>query len=246
MRITSRTPASSSMADAVAVARECPTSRTAGTLARLDLAAAGGARSAWYPQPGRRGASAGGGRLVLAGLRRGRRLLASAAGPVLDLGSDRTPGRGAQPSWASPRWCRRVAQAVTGPAAEVRPPWSGRVFDALPGEGRWPTVLLFDGNVGHRWRSDRPAGPPAMRPRPDSSAAPRSASGSPGPGSGLTASTTWPGRAGAGRVAGGRRPLVRGAGPTDRGSCRPSGSPGSWSDDDHPRGRRRRSSGSAW
>ena len=33
------------------------------------------------------------------------------------------------------------------------------VFDALPGEGRWPTVLLFDGNVGHRRRPGHAAAP---------------------------------------------------------------------------------------
>ena len=39
-------------------------------------------------------------------------------------------------------------QAVTRARARGAATLERSVFDALPGEGRWPTVLLFDGNVG--------------------------------------------------------------------------------------------------
>jgi len=78
-----------------------------------------------------------------------RRLLASLPGPVLDLGCG--PGRlvlalcelgiAALGVDASPR-AVDLARALGAATLERS------VFDALPGEGRWPTVLLFDGNVG--------------------------------------------------------------------------------------------------
>ena len=78
-----------------------------------------------------------------------RGLLATLPGPVLDLGCG--PGRlvlalcelgiAALGVDASPR---AVDLARTLGAATLE----RSVFDALPGEGRWPTVLLFDGNVG--------------------------------------------------------------------------------------------------
>ncbi len=78
-----------------------------------------------------------------------RRLLASLPGPVLDLGCG--PGRlvlalcelgiAALGVDASPR-AVHLARAMGAATLERS------VFDALPGEGRWPTVLLFDGNVG--------------------------------------------------------------------------------------------------
>ncbi len=78
-----------------------------------------------------------------------RQLLASLRGPVLDLGSG--PGRlvvalcelgvAALGVDASP-------QAVSRARARGAATLERSVFDALPGEGRWPTVLLFDGNVG--------------------------------------------------------------------------------------------------
>jgi SAM-dependent methyltransferase len=78
-----------------------------------------------------------------------RQLLASLPGPVLDLGSG--PGRlvvalgelgiAALGVDASPR-------AVTLARGQGAAILERSLFDALPGEGRWPTVLLFDGNVG--------------------------------------------------------------------------------------------------
>ena len=78
-----------------------------------------------------------------------RRLLASLTGPVLDLGCG--PGRlvvalneigtAALGVDASPAAIGR-ARAAGAPSLRHS------VFDPLPGEGRWPTILLFDGNVG--------------------------------------------------------------------------------------------------
>ena len=78
-----------------------------------------------------------------------RGLLATLPGPVLDLGCG--PGRlvlalcelgiAALGVDASPR-AVDLARALGAATLERS------VFDALPGEGRWPTVLLFDGNVG--------------------------------------------------------------------------------------------------
>jgi len=76
-------------------------------------------------------------------------LLAGLRGPVLDLGCG--PGRlvvalgqlgiPALGVDASPR---AIGLALAGGAAVLE----RSVFDPLPGEGRWPSVLLFDGNVG--------------------------------------------------------------------------------------------------
>jgi SAM-dependent methyltransferase len=76
-------------------------------------------------------------------------LLAQLDGPVLDLGCG--PGRlvvalgelgiPAMGVDASPR---AVGRARARGAATLQ----HSLFDPLPGEGRWPTVLLFDGNVG--------------------------------------------------------------------------------------------------
>lgn len=78
-----------------------------------------------------------------------RELLHSLAGPVLDLGCG--PGRlvealaevgipalGVDASWHA------VEQAAKRGAAVLQ----RSVFDRLPGEGRWSSVLLFDGNIG--------------------------------------------------------------------------------------------------
>jgi SAM-dependent methyltransferase len=71
------------------------------------------------------------------------------SGPVLDLGCG--PGRlvvalnemgtAALGVDASPV---AIARARSAGAPSLR----HSVFDRLPGEGRWPTILLFDGNVG--------------------------------------------------------------------------------------------------
>ncbi len=76
-------------------------------------------------------------------------LLGGLRGPVLDLGCG--PGRlvvalgqlgiPAMGIDASPR---AIGLALAGGAAVLE----RSVFDPLPGEGRWPSVLLFDGNVG--------------------------------------------------------------------------------------------------
>ncbi len=78
-----------------------------------------------------------------------RALLASLRGPVLDLGCG--PGRlvvalnqlgiAALGVDASPQAIERARSAGA-------PTLRHSVFDPLPGEGRWPTILLFDGNVG--------------------------------------------------------------------------------------------------
>jgi SAM-dependent methyltransferase len=78
-----------------------------------------------------------------------RRLLGSLRGPVLDLGCG--PGRlvvalnelgiAALGVDASPQAIERARSAGA-------PTLRHSVFDPLPGEGRWPTILLFDGNVG--------------------------------------------------------------------------------------------------
>ncbi len=78
-----------------------------------------------------------------------RELLAALRGPVLDLGCGPArlvvalgqlgiPAMGVD---ASPHAIGRARQG--GAAALQR-----SVFEPLPGEGRWPSVLLFDGNVG--------------------------------------------------------------------------------------------------
>jgi SAM-dependent methyltransferase len=77
------------------------------------------------------------------------RFLAGLSGPVLDVGCG--PGRvlhelarrrvavlGVDPSPAAAALARRRGGAVL----------QRSVFDALPGTGRWETVLLLDGNIG--------------------------------------------------------------------------------------------------
>jgi SAM-dependent methyltransferase len=76
-------------------------------------------------------------------------LLASVTGPVLDVGCG--PGR-------MVRAARDLGLEVLGvdvsPAAvelareDGLPVFEGSIFDALPDEGRWQTVLLVDENVG--------------------------------------------------------------------------------------------------
>ncbi|MBV8159895.1 MAG: class I SAM-dependent methyltransferase [Acidimicrobiia bacterium] len=78
-----------------------------------------------------------------------RQFLAGVAGPVLDVGCG--PGRvldalarrrvavlGVDPSPTAAAIARRRGGAVL----------QRSVFDALPGTGRWETVLLLDGNIG--------------------------------------------------------------------------------------------------
>jgi SAM-dependent methyltransferase len=77
------------------------------------------------------------------------RLLAAMAGPVLDVGCG--PGRfvvglghrgtvalGVDPAPAAVALCRSKGAPVLQKS----------IFDPLPGQGRWRTVLLADGNVG--------------------------------------------------------------------------------------------------
>lgn len=78
-----------------------------------------------------------------------RELLADVAGPVLDLGCG--PGRlvaalaeAGTPAMGVDASPAAVARALDrGASALCR-----SLFDALPGEGRWRTVLLLDGNIG--------------------------------------------------------------------------------------------------
>jgi SAM-dependent methyltransferase len=76
-------------------------------------------------------------------------VLRSVAGPVLDVGCGPgrlvtalaemgTPALGVDASPVAVDSARRAGAAVL----------QRSVFDTLPGEGRWATVLLFDGNVG--------------------------------------------------------------------------------------------------
>ncbi|MBB5788553.1 class I SAM-dependent methyltransferase [Jiangella mangrovi] len=78
-----------------------------------------------------------------------RALLASLRGPVLDLGCG--PGRLlvalaelGVPALGVDASAHAVDQARARGAAVLR----HSVFDPLPGEGRWQSVLLLDGNVG--------------------------------------------------------------------------------------------------
>ncbi|SDT14793.1 class I SAM-dependent methyltransferase [Jiangella sp. DSM 45060] len=78
-----------------------------------------------------------------------RTLLASLRGPVLDLGCG--PGRLVValgelgiPALGVDASAHAVDQARARGATALR----HSVFDALPGEGRWHSVLLLDGNVG--------------------------------------------------------------------------------------------------
>ncbi len=76
-------------------------------------------------------------------------VLARCTGPVLDIGCG--PGRfvstlNAQGVAALGVDIARTAVALT--RAQGLPALLRDVFAAVPGEGRWPTVLLMDGNVG--------------------------------------------------------------------------------------------------
>jgi SAM-dependent methyltransferase len=76
-------------------------------------------------------------------------LLAGLADPVLDIGCG--PGRVAQALAASGRMALGIdpAPAAADEAARRGAPVLRRsVFAPLPGEGRWGTALLLDGNVG--------------------------------------------------------------------------------------------------
>jgi len=76
-------------------------------------------------------------------------VLGRCRGPVLDVGCG--PGR-----FVSALTARGVAAlgvdiaetAVALTRAQGRPALLRSVFGAVPGEGRWPTVLLMDGNIG--------------------------------------------------------------------------------------------------
>lgn len=77
------------------------------------------------------------------------RLLAGIAEPVLDIGCG--PGRVAQALAASGRLALGIdpAPAAASEAARRGAPVLRRsVFAPLPGEGRWGTALLLDGNIG--------------------------------------------------------------------------------------------------
>jgi SAM-dependent methyltransferase len=76
-------------------------------------------------------------------------LLAGLRGPVLDLGCG--PGRlvVALGQLGIPAMGIDASPQAIGLALAVGASVLERsVFDPLPGEGRWPSVLLFDGNVG--------------------------------------------------------------------------------------------------
>ncbi|MFJ6050659.1 class I SAM-dependent methyltransferase [Streptomyces sp. NPDC092307] len=76
-------------------------------------------------------------------------VLARCTGPVLDIGC----GPGRLVATLATRGHRALGVDVT-PEAVARTTRSGgsalcrSVFDPLPGEGRWGTVLLIDGNIG--------------------------------------------------------------------------------------------------
>jgi SAM-dependent methyltransferase len=70
-------------------------------------------------------------------------------GPVLDIGCG--PGRlvAALSALGVPTLGIDLAPlALELAAARDAPVLAHSVFDRVPGEGRWPTVLLFDGNIG--------------------------------------------------------------------------------------------------
>jgi SAM-dependent methyltransferase len=78
-----------------------------------------------------------------------RALLAAVADPVLDVGCG--PGRIAAALAADGRAVLGIDPAPGAVAETDRrgaPALCRSVFDPLPGEGRWSTVLLLDGNVG--------------------------------------------------------------------------------------------------
>src|SRR5579859_2458892 len=78
-----------------------------------------------------------------------QRLLRDLAAPVLDVGCGpgrivaALAGRGVPALGVDP-----VRAAVALARRRGAPALQRSVFDRLPGEGRWATVLLFDGNVG--------------------------------------------------------------------------------------------------
>jgi SAM-dependent methyltransferase len=75
--------------------------------------------------------------------------LAGVEGPVLDVGSG--PGRMvvALAARGVPALGIDVAPlALEYAARRDAPTLSCSVFERVPGEGRWPTILLFDGNIG--------------------------------------------------------------------------------------------------
>jgi SAM-dependent methyltransferase len=75
--------------------------------------------------------------------------LAHVPGPVLDVGCG--PGRlvSALTARGVPALGIDLAPLALRLATERGAPVLGHdVFDRVPGEGRWPTVLLFDGNIG--------------------------------------------------------------------------------------------------
>lgn len=76
-------------------------------------------------------------------------LLARIADPVLDIGCG--PGRVAGALAASGRLALGIDPAPAAAAEAARrgaPVLRRSVFSPLPGEGRWATALLLDGNVG--------------------------------------------------------------------------------------------------
>lgn len=76
-------------------------------------------------------------------------LLHGLRGPVLDLGCG--PGRlvAALAEMGTPALGVDASPVAIDAARQLGAPVLQRsVFDALPGEGRWRSVLLFDGNVG--------------------------------------------------------------------------------------------------
>ena len=78
-----------------------------------------------------------------------RALLAAAPDPVLDIGCG--PGRIVAALAAAGRPALGVDPSPEAIAAAARrrvPALRRSVFEPLPGERRWGTVLLFDGNVG--------------------------------------------------------------------------------------------------
>lgn len=78
-----------------------------------------------------------------------RGVLARCVGPTLDVGCG--PGRLVGARAATGQVVLGVdiaAAAVELTARRGAPVLHRSVFDPLPGEGRWPTVLLMDGNVG--------------------------------------------------------------------------------------------------
>lgn len=78
-----------------------------------------------------------------------RELLEHGTGPVLDLGCG--PGRMVRASLLAGRPALGVdvsRAAYELASAQGLPVLRRSVFDRLPGEGRWETVLLLDGNIG--------------------------------------------------------------------------------------------------